>query len=126
MFSMSWYGELWKPFSRGVSSWLALLPAAKWDLSNLDVLVAMLDGVHRRHRAQTIYRSLAGFGIAKDVVVVVGAVGFEPTTPCAQGGFRLLAKVPYFQALIFQSDSVGLLEVVELFSSWMLLAALTC
>ncbi len=39
--------------------------------SDLDVLVIMPDRVHRRRTAQTIYRSLTGLGIAKDVVVVV-------------------------------------------------------
>jgi len=38
--------------------------------SDLDVLVVMPDGVHRRRTAQMIYRSLAGLGVAKDVVVV--------------------------------------------------------
>jgi predicted nucleotidyltransferase len=38
--------------------------------SDLDVLVVMPDGVHRRRTAQTICRSLAGLGIAKDIVVV--------------------------------------------------------
>jgi hypothetical protein len=28
---------------------------------------------------------------------LVGARGFEPPTPCAQGGFRPRAKMPYFQ-----------------------------
>jgi len=37
---------------------------------DLDVLVIMPDGVHRRKTAQTIYRSLAGLGMAKDVIVV--------------------------------------------------------
>lgn len=37
--------------------------------SDLDVLVVMPDGVHRRRTAQAIYRGLMGFGIAKDVVV---------------------------------------------------------
>lgn len=37
--------------------------------SDLDLLVIMPDGVHRRRTAQTIYRSLTGLGIAKDVVV---------------------------------------------------------
>jgi len=37
--------------------------------SDLDVLVAMPDGVHRRRTAQAIYRCLAGLGIAKDIVV---------------------------------------------------------
>jgi predicted nucleotidyltransferase len=38
--------------------------------SDLDLLVIMPDGVHRRRTAQEIYRSLTGLGIAKDVVVV--------------------------------------------------------
>jgi len=38
--------------------------------SDLDVLVVMPDGVHRRRTAQIIYRSLSGLGVAKDVVVV--------------------------------------------------------
>lgn len=37
--------------------------------SDLDFLVVMPDGIHRRRTAQTIYRSLAGMGIAKDIVV---------------------------------------------------------
>lgn len=38
--------------------------------SDLDVLVVMPDGVHRRRTAQIIYRSLSGLGIPKNVVVV--------------------------------------------------------
>ncbi len=38
--------------------------------SDLDILVVMPDGVHRRRTAQDIYRSILGMGIAKDVVVV--------------------------------------------------------
>ena len=38
--------------------------------SDLDVLVVMPDGVHRRRTAQVVYRSLSGLGVAKDVVVV--------------------------------------------------------
>lgn len=38
--------------------------------SDLDLLVVMPDGVHRRQTAQTIYRKLTGMGIAKDIVVV--------------------------------------------------------
>lgn len=38
--------------------------------SDLDVLVIMPDGVHRRNTSQEIYRSLRGLGVAKDVVVV--------------------------------------------------------
>ena len=37
--------------------------------SDLDVLVVMPDGIHRRRTAQTIYRKLLGIGFAKDVVV---------------------------------------------------------
>jgi predicted nucleotidyltransferase len=38
--------------------------------SDLDILVIMPDGIHRRRTAQDIYRGLLGMGIAKDVVVV--------------------------------------------------------
>jgi predicted nucleotidyltransferase len=38
--------------------------------SDLDLLVVMPDGVHRRKTAQGLYRTLAGLGIAKDIVVV--------------------------------------------------------
>ncbi|MDZ7305363.1 MAG: nucleotidyltransferase domain-containing protein [candidate division KSB1 bacterium] len=47
--------------------------AARGDMgpnSDLDVLVVMPDGVHRRKTAQSIYRHLRGFGFAKDIVVV--------------------------------------------------------
>jgi predicted nucleotidyltransferase len=38
--------------------------------SDIDLLVVMPDGVHRRRMAQEIYGVLAGLGVAKDVVVV--------------------------------------------------------
>ena len=38
--------------------------------SDLDVLVVMPDGVHRRQTARRAYRALAGLGWAKDIVVV--------------------------------------------------------
>lgn len=38
--------------------------------SDLDLLVVMPDGTHRRQTARHIYRSLAGIGVAKDIVVV--------------------------------------------------------
>jgi len=38
--------------------------------SDLDLLVIMPDGIHRRRTAQSIYRKLTGIGIAKDIVVV--------------------------------------------------------
>jgi predicted nucleotidyltransferase len=38
--------------------------------SDLDLLVVVRDGVHRRRTAQAIYKSLRGIGFAKDVVVV--------------------------------------------------------
>jgi predicted nucleotidyltransferase len=37
--------------------------------SDIDVLVIVKDGVHRRKSAQLIYRQLIGFGIPVDVVV---------------------------------------------------------
>jgi predicted nucleotidyltransferase len=51
--------------------------------SDLDLLVIMPDGIHRRRTAQTIYRVLCGIGVAKDVVVVtesdVREYGDEPS-----------------------------------------------
>lgn len=38
--------------------------------SDLDVLVVMPDGIHRRRTAQNIYRNLLGFGFAADIIVV--------------------------------------------------------
>jgi predicted nucleotidyltransferase len=38
--------------------------------SDLDLLVVVRDGVHRRRTSQEIYRGLRGIGFAKDVVVV--------------------------------------------------------
>jgi predicted nucleotidyltransferase len=38
--------------------------------SDVDLLVVMPDGVHRRRTAQAIYLGLSGMGIAKDIVVV--------------------------------------------------------
>lgn len=38
--------------------------------SDLDILVVMPDGVHRRRTARKLYRALAGLGFAKDIVVV--------------------------------------------------------
>ncbi len=38
--------------------------------SDLDILVVMPDGIHRRKTAQDIYRNLWGLGFAKDIVVV--------------------------------------------------------
>jgi len=38
--------------------------------SDLDILVVMPDGIHRRKTAQTIYFSLTGLGFSKDIVVV--------------------------------------------------------
>jgi predicted nucleotidyltransferase len=38
--------------------------------SDIDLLVVMPDGIHRRRTAQRLHRSLAGVGVAKDIVVV--------------------------------------------------------
>ena len=38
--------------------------------SDLDILVVMPDGSHRRRTGQAIYRALSGLGWPKDVVVV--------------------------------------------------------
>lgn len=38
--------------------------------SDVDILIVMPDGVHRRQTAQHLYRDLPAFGIAKDLIVV--------------------------------------------------------
>ena len=38
--------------------------------SDLDILVMMPDGTHRRRTAQRLYRFLFGLGMPKDIVVV--------------------------------------------------------
>ena len=38
--------------------------------SDVDLLVVMPDGAHRRQTAQRLYRALSGLGVAKDIVVV--------------------------------------------------------
>jgi predicted nucleotidyltransferase len=38
--------------------------------SDLDILVVMPSGVHRRNTARSIYRNLIGVGFAADIVVV--------------------------------------------------------
>lgn len=38
--------------------------------SDLDILVVMPDGIHRRQTAQTLYRHLPAIGIGKDIIVV--------------------------------------------------------
>jgi predicted nucleotidyltransferase len=38
--------------------------------SDLDILVIVRDGMHRRRTAQAIYKSLSGLGISKDIIVV--------------------------------------------------------
>jgi len=46
--------------------------AARGDMaphSDLDVLIVMPDGVHRRKTAQYLYQQMLGFGFAKDLVV---------------------------------------------------------
>jgi predicted nucleotidyltransferase len=51
--------------------------------SDVDLLVVMPDGIHRRRTAQAIYLGLNGTGIAKDIVVVtegdVRAYGNNPS-----------------------------------------------
>jgi predicted nucleotidyltransferase len=38
--------------------------------SDLDLLIIMPDGTHRRNTARLAYRALAGLGVPKDVIVV--------------------------------------------------------
>ena len=39
-------------------------------IGDLDLLIVMPDGTHRRETAMALHRKLAGLGIAKDIVVV--------------------------------------------------------
>lgn len=51
--------------------------------SDLDLLVIMPDGIHRRRTAQAIYRRLPALGMPKDIIVVtesdVREYGNEPS-----------------------------------------------
>jgi predicted nucleotidyltransferase len=51
--------------------------------SDVDLLVIMPDGVHRRRTSQSLYMALAGLDVAKDIVVVtesdVREYGGEPS-----------------------------------------------
>lgn len=51
--------------------------------SDVDLLVVMPDGTHRRRTAQTIYRQLPALGVAKDIIVVtesdIREYGNEPS-----------------------------------------------
>lgn len=38
--------------------------------SDIDLLVVMPDGIHRRNTAKAIFKKLAGMGFSKDIVVV--------------------------------------------------------
>lgn len=38
--------------------------------SDIDLLIIMPDGVHRRNTARVIYRKLSGMGFSKDIIVV--------------------------------------------------------
>jgi len=39
------------------------------------------------------------------LIPLVGAAGFEPATPCAQGGFRQKSEMTCNQVLTFRSDA---------------------
>jgi len=49
--------------------------------SDLDVLVVMPDGIHRRRTAQEIYRRMWGFGFAKDIVVTESDIREHGSNP---------------------------------------------
>lgn len=38
--------------------------------SDLDLLIVMPDGIHRRRTSQKIYKTLNGTGVSKDIIVV--------------------------------------------------------
>jgi hypothetical protein len=45
--------------------------------------------------------------------IMVGARGFEPPTPCAQGGWKEVTKAACFQVLAIKGVVAELLKVVE-------------
>jgi len=47
------------------------------------------------------------------LIILVGAIGFEPTTPCAQGRLRAFGELPCFQLVIVQAVGCGLLRLME-------------
>ena len=64
--------------------------------SDLDIVVVVRDGVHRRHTAQAIYKRLSGLGVPKDIIVVtesdVQKYGDNPSLvicPALKGGKEL-------------------------------------
>ncbi len=66
--------------------------------SDIDLLVIMPDGVHRRQTSRKVFRALRGIGVAKDVVVVteqdVTAHGANPSLvlkPALEQGRELYA-----------------------------------
>ena len=66
--------------------------------SDLDLLVVVPDGTHRRRASIEVFRSLRGIGVPKDVVVVtegdVRTFGSNPSLvlkPALEGGRQLYA-----------------------------------
>ena len=59
--------------------------------SDIEMLVIMPDGTHRRKTAQKIYQRMRGGGFAKDIVVVtkkdLGVLVFSGRTYCTCGGW---------------------------------------
>jgi hypothetical protein len=55
--------------------------------SDLDILIVVKDGSHRRSVAQDVYRTFAGLGVATDIVVVMESdVERYRHVPCDQTG----------------------------------------
>jgi len=68
--------------------------------SDLDLLVIMPNGIHRRQTAQKIYKKLNGLGVAKDIIVVtendVQEYGWNPSLiiyPALQNGKELYRDI---------------------------------
>ncbi len=51
--------------------------------------------------------------ICKPFKTLVGERGFEPPTPCAQGGFKGSREVACFQPITFLADTGSPLKSVE-------------
>lgn len=68
--SRTWFGWSWKLFPKRIVLFGSAARGQMGPHSDLDVMVVVSDGTHRRRTSQVLYRALANLDIAKDLVVV--------------------------------------------------------
>src|ERR1017187_8318432 len=87
-----------------ISAWAATRKKLRRDTSALTILLSLYETWRKRfggERPKADSRASV-FGIKRFSFNMVGAGRFERPTPCAQGGFRPLSEMPYFQLLTLQ------------------------